>query len=108
MPITVSGNLLSSHDTFDSPIEASGGIYSESSSFNKVITLSAVKSSWINSRVNSDITSQAKSFFSTPTLTFYNTQITGNIKFTKTKGVVVLTGNSKISGSVTNADIKYK
>ena len=103
------GKLSSDLDQFDAPISSSGSIYAKNSRFRQVINLSLNKSSWSNSSIESDIFIKSDNeLFSSniPRLTFNDTQVHGNISFTQTKGLVILNGNSKITGKVLNAEIQ--
>ena len=74
-----------------------------------MINLSSNKSSWSNSLIESDIFIKSDNeLFSSniPTLTFNDTQVHGNISFTQAKGLIILNGNSKITGKVLNAEIQ--
>lgn len=105
-PIDLSGNLDSRQDTFNGTITISGKIDADSSVFNKNITMSADKSSWKNSTINANVTNNTRVYWGTPTITLENTQVHGGITFTKTKGLIILKGNSKIGGVVENAEVK--
>ena len=103
------GKLSSELDQFDAPISSSGSIYAKNSRFRQVINLSLNKSSWSNSLIESDIFIKSDNeLFSSniPRLTFNDTQVHGNIIFTQAKGLVILNGNSKITGKVLNAEIQ--
>lgn len=106
-PISLSGNLNTEDDTFNDTITLSGNVISNHSTFNKVITISSAESTWTNSIVNSDIIEKIDTTLTTPTLTLVNSKVKGNIEFTKTKGLVILKGSSKVSGKVENAEVKH-
>ena len=107
--IKLSGNLYAKNDQFNALISGSGNIYAESSVFKQPITLATTKSNWSNSLIESNIIiNTAEILFRTPTLTFKNTRIHGDITFTKAKGMLILSGNSKITGKVINAEVKQE
>lgn len=106
-PVTLSGNLSTHEDNFHNSLIVSGDINADKSNFEKTITLSSSKSSWKNSVLSANIINNTDTTYNTPTIILDNSQVKGKIEFTKTKGLVILKGTSKVSGQIENAEVKH-
>jgi hypothetical protein len=105
LPINISGSLDSNRDSFYQTINTSGSITLNQSTLHQGISSSGYKLKLTNSQVKGDITDNAKIWILTPQIFLDNTQVTGNIVFTKMMGELILANGAKVTGSVKNAKI---
>jgi hypothetical protein len=105
LPINISGSLDSNRDSFYQTINTSGSITLNQSTLHQGISSSGYKLKLTNSQVKGDITDNAKIWILTPQIFLDNTQVTGNIVFTKMMGELILANGAKVTGTVKNAKI---
>ena len=105
LPINISGSLDSNHDSFYQTINTSGSITLNQATLHQGISSSGYKLKLTNSQIKGDITDNAKIWILTPQIFLDNTQVTGNIVFTKMMGELILANGAKVTGSVKNAKI---
>lgn len=105
LPINISGSLDSNSDSFYQTINTSGSITLNQAILHQGISSSGYKLKLINSQIKGDITDSAKIWILTPQIFLDNTQVTGNIVFTKMMGELILANGAKVTGSVKNAKI---
>ncbi len=105
LPINISGSLDSNRDSFYQTINTSGSITLNQATLHQGISSSGYKLKLTNSQIKGDITDNAKIWILTPQIFLDNTQVTGNIVFTKMMGELILANGAKVTGSVKNAKI---
>ncbi|HRG64045.1 MAG TPA: hypothetical protein PLP75_13625 [Burkholderiales bacterium] len=105
LPINISGSLDSNRDSFYQTINTSGSITLNQATLHQGISSSGYKLKLTNSQIKGDITDNAKIWILTPQIFLDNTQVTGNIVFTKMMGELILANGAKVTGTVKNAKI---
>ena len=105
LPINISGSLDSNSDSFYQTINTSGSITLNQAILHQGISSSGYKLKLTNSQIKGDITDNAKIWILTPQIFLDNTQVTGNIVFTKMMGELILANGAKVTGTVKNAKI---
>ncbi len=105
LALNVNGNLDSSHDNFLQAVNTSGSITLNQSTFHQGITSSGYKLKLTNSQVQGDISDNARIWILTPQIFLDNTQVSGNVIFTKMTGELILANGAKVTGTVKNAKI---
>lgn len=105
LPININGSLDSNHDSFLQAINTSGSITLNETTLHQGISSSGYKLKLTNSQIKGDITDNAKIWILTPQIFLDNTQVTGNVVFTKMVGELILANGAKVTGTVKNAKI---
>lgn len=105
LPLNINGTLDSTHDNFAQTVNTSGSITLNQGTFHQGISSSGYKLKLSNSQIQGDITDNAKIWILTPQIFLDNTQVNGNIVFTKMTGELILANGAKVSGTIKNAKI---
>lgn len=106
-PVRVTGSFRGNQNVFHSKTEIIGTLQAKATQFYDQLHLTMVVSALSNSQTNDIFVSK---FFSSCCLyqTLYltnNTQVKGNITFSSGKGLVILSGGSKIAGRVVGGKV---
>lgn len=107
IPMDISGNLTSDHDKFNGEVTTSGNILAYNDTFRKSITTSANTLELNNSTLYGKIINTNDNH-NPPTIILKNANVRDKIIFTKTSGIVILYGNSKVTAKVENGQIEYR